>query len=58
MIIMEKYQKISVFWAKIQKNFLTQALISLTKYWNSEMVGTPENVQISTHLPIYWVTIR
>ena len=30
-----------VFWAKIQKNFLTQGLISLTKYWNSVTVGSP-----------------
>ena len=42
---MEKSPKISVFWAKIQKNFLTQGLISLTKYWNSVTVGSPAYVQ-------------
>ena len=40
---MEKSPKISVFWAKIQKNFLTRDLISLTKYWNSVTVGSPDN---------------
>ena len=38
---MEKSPKISVFWAKIKKNFHTRGLISLTKYWNSVTVGSP-----------------
>ena len=46
----EKLRQISVFWSKFHKNFSNESAISVTKYWNSVILGSPANqIKISSH---------
>ena len=38
----EKLRQISVFWPKFHENFCNKSVISVTKYWNSVTLGSPE----------------